>query len=77
MENRKTQYAKDTNIYILFQPLTRAGRGGRILERQKSEDKSEINEIITGLTFEQNAPEFNEWHPTLMNDTQIFISSIE
>lgn len=59
MENRKTHYAKDTNIYILFQPLTRAGRGGRILEGQKSEDKNEINEIITGLTFEQNASDFN------------------
>lgn len=63
MENRKTYYTQDTNIDILFKHLTRAGSGGRRLEGEKSEDKNEINEIITGLTFEQNASDFNEWHP--------------
>lgn len=60
MENRKTYYTQDTNIDILFKHLTRAGSGGRRLEGEKSEDKNEINEIITGLTFEQNASDFNE-----------------
>lgn len=59
MENKRTYYTKDTNIDILFKHLTRAGSGGRRLEGEKSEDKNEINEIIPGLTFEQNASDFN------------------
>ena len=60
MENRKTQYTKDTNIDILFKHLTRAGSGERRLEGEKPENKNEINEIITGLTFELNASDFNQ-----------------
>lgn len=58
MQNRKTYYTKDTNIDIFFKQEQGVGEKRR-LEGEKSEDKNEINKIITGLTFEQNPSDSN------------------